>query len=245
MKSATQTPSALTRMQRLLDQWEPRADRRAIFLSCYSRMTRNMLLSLEKGLFNDPPWVNDLLEHFAAYYFNAMDAYDGNPLASPAVWQQTFSAAADPRTRPVQHLLLGVNAHINYDLVLALIDVLEPEWPALTESRRLQRYADHCQINDIIAHTIDEVQDEVLECYSPAMDLIDRAFGRLDEFLIARLISGWRDQVWRQVVQWFETTSPEQQGGLLQQVESACVQRGQLIQLNWRGFRQGGFLQEK
>jgi hypothetical protein len=240
MRPATQSPLALTRMQSLLDQWEPLADRRVIFLSCYSRMTRNMLYSLEKGQFNDPAWVNDLLEHFAGYYFDALDAYTGSPVASPVVWQHTFNAASDSLTRPVQHLLLGVNAHINYDLVLALIDVLESEWTALTESQRLQRYDDHCQINEIIAYTIDEVQDEVLERYSPAMDLIDRAFGRLDEFLIARLISGWRDQVWRQVMQWFETSSPEQQDSLLRQVEKTCVQRGQLIQLNWRGFRQGG-----
>jgi hypothetical protein len=135
--------------------------------------------------------------------------------------------------------MLGVNAHINYDLVLALVDVLEPEWAALDQSCRLQRYNDHCQINQIIAQTIDEVQDEVLERYSPAMELVDRLFGRLDELLIARLISGWRDQVWRQVMQWVEAPSAEQRGSLLQQVENACVQRGQLIQLNWRSFRQG------
>jgi hypothetical protein len=239
MKPATQPPPVLSRMQSLLNQWEPLADCRAIFLSCYSRMTRNMLYSLEKGQFNDPAWVNDLLEHFASYYFDALDAYTDSPVASPAVWLHTFNATTDPRTRPVQHLLLGVNAHINYDLVLALIDVLEPEWPDLTENQRLQRYDDHCQINEIIASTIDEVQDEVLEHYSPAMELIDRAFGRLDEFLIARLISGWRDQVWQQVLQWFEISSPEQQGSLLRQVEQTCLQRGQLIQLNWRGFRQG------
>jgi len=239
MKPAAQASSALPRMQSLLEQWEPLADRRAIFLACYWRMTRNMLASLDRGVFNDPAWVNDLLEHFAGYYFNALDAYNGNPLASPAIWQQTFSAAADPRTRSLQHLMLGVNAHINYDLVLALIDVLEPEWATLDQSCRLQRYADHCHINQIIAHTIDEVQDEVLERYSPAMELVDRLFGRLDELLIARLISGWRDQVWRQVMQWVEAPSPEQRGSLLQQVENACVQRGQLIQLNWRSFRQG------
>lgn len=238
MKPSVEASTALIRMQSLLDQWEPLSDRRAIFLSCYLRMTRNMLDSLGKSVFNDPAWVNNLLEHFAGYYFNALDAYHGNPTASPAIWQQTFNAVADPRTRPLQHLMLGVNAHINYDLVLTLIDVLEPEWPALTPSQRLQRYADHCQINQIIAQTIDEVQDEVLERYSPAMDLIDRAFGRMDEFLVARLISGWRDQVWQQVMQWVETTSPSQQDSLLQQVETACVRRGQLIQLDWRIFRQ-------
>jgi hypothetical protein len=238
MKPTTEAPSTLIRMQSLLDQWEPLSDRRAIFLSCYSRMTRNLLTSLGKDVFHDPLWVKDLLEHFADYYFSALQTFDEDPLASPAVWQLTFSSMADASIRPVQHLMMGVNAHINYDLVLSLIDRLEPEWPALTESQRLHRYADHCQINEIIAHTIDEVQDEVLERYSPAMDLIDLAFGRLDEFLIARLISGWREQVWQQAVQWLETPLPEQRRNLLGQVENACVRRGQLIQLNWNNFRQ-------
>jgi hypothetical protein len=230
--------SVIIRMESLLEEWELTSDRRAIFLSCYSRMTRNMLAALEGGVFRDPIWVKELLENFAKYYFNALNAYDGSPLASPPVWQQTFNAASDLRTRPVQHLMLGVNAHINYDLVLALIDVLEPDWSALRDSQRLQRFADHCKINEIIAHTIDEVQDEILECYSPGVDLVDRVFGRLDEYLIARLISGWRDQVWQQVMQWIELSTPEQRGSLLRQVESDSLQRGELIQLNWRSFLQ-------
>jgi len=234
----TQSPYALAQMQSYLDQWEPLSDRRAIFLSCYSRMTRNTLASLDNGIFLDPHWVESLLDRFADYYFVAVKAFESDPQSSPAVWQQTFGAASDPRIRVVQHLILGVNAHINYDLVLALIDMLDPEWQAFPESQRLKRYADHCQINQIIASTIDEVQDEVLEHYSPAMDLIDRAFGRLDELIIARLLSAWRDQVWKQVMRWVDLPSAEERDNLLQQVESNSVQRGQVIQLNWRSFRQ-------
>jgi hypothetical protein len=184
--------------------------------------------------------VKGLLEHFADYYFTALDSFNGNPLKAPVVWQQAFNASVDQRIRPVQNLILGVNAHINYDLVLALIDVLESEWPALAENQRLERYADHCKINDVIAHTIDEVQDEVLERYSPGMDLVDRVFGRLDELMIARMIASWRDHVWRDVIRLVEMSSTEQRTGLLQQVEEACVQRGQLIQLNWLSFRREG-----
>lgn len=237
MRPITQSPSSLAQMQTYLDQWEPLSDRRAIFLSCYSRMTRNMLASLDKGIFHDPHWVECLLERFADYYFVAVKAFETDPQAAPTVWQQTFSAASDPRTKVVQHLMLGVNAHINYDLVLALIDMLDPEWHAFPESQRLKRYADHCQINRIIANTVDEVQDEVLERYSPAMDLVDRAFGRLDELIIARLLSGWREQVWKQVMRWVDISSVEGRDNFLQQVESASVQRGQMIQLNWRSFR--------
>ena len=238
MKPIRQTPTALAHMQFYLDQWEPLSDRRAIFLSCYSRMTRNMLASLDKGIFNDPHWVGCLLERFAEYYFDAVKAFETNPQTSPAVWRQTFSAASDPRIKAVQHLMLGVNAHINYDLILALIDMLDSEWRDNPESQRLKRYADHCQINQIIANTIDEVQDEVLERYSPAMDLIDRAFGRLDELIIARLLSGWRDQVWKQVMLWVDISSSIERDDFLRGVETESVQRGQMIQLNWRNFRQ-------
>jgi len=238
MKPITQSPSALAQMQSYLDQWEPLSDRRAIFLLCYARMTRNTMASLDNGIFHDPHWVESLLERFAEYYFIAVKAYETDPQSTPAVWRQTFRATSDPRTRAVQHLMLGVNAHINYDLVLALIDMLDPEWQAFPQKQRLQRYADHCQINQIIAGTIDEVQDEVLERYSPAMDLIDRAFGRLDELIIARLLSGWRDQVWKQVMRWVGISSAEERDNFLREVESASVKRGQMIQLNWRSFRQ-------
>jgi hypothetical protein len=55
MMPASETPSALIRMQCLLNQWALSSDRRAIFLSCYERMTRNMLFLLDKGIFYDPP----------------------------------------------------------------------------------------------------------------------------------------------------------------------------------------------
>lgn len=61
-------------MNELLQQWEQTDDRRAIFLGCYALMTRNMLAGLNTGQFHDPRWVRALLEHFAGYYFDALDA---------------------------------------------------------------------------------------------------------------------------------------------------------------------------
>jgi hypothetical protein len=227
------TSPAIIRMQSLLEQWEPRSDLRAVFLSCYTLMTRNMIASIQAGRFHDPLWVNNLLEHFAGYYFTALDAHDFGAESCPVIWQVTFNAVGNKNTRAVQHLLLGVNAHINYDLVLALCDLLEPEWAALPLEKRAQRYEDHCLINQIIAETIDEVQDQVLEHYSPKMDLVDRALGRLDEWLISRLITGWREQVWSLARQWVESDSAEERANLTQQVEAASLRRGEFIMMKW------------
>ncbi|MCX7706946.1 MAG: DUF5995 family protein [Anaerolineae bacterium] len=219
---------ALTRMTELLAQWERAGDRRAIFLGCYTMMTRNMLAALDAGRFHDAHWVRALLEHFAHYYFDALDACEaGNP-AAPVVWRRTFAAAGRPKTRALQNLLLGVNAHVNYDLIFATADLLVEEWAGLSEPERALRHEDFCQVNRIIAETVDEVQDEVLERYAPAMDLADRLFGRLDEWLAGHVIARWRDHVWDNTVRWLEESDEASRAALRQKVEKDA--------LRWAGW---------
>ena len=120
--------SVINRMQAYIDAWEKAGDRRAIFLSCYELMTRNMLAAIGAGDFEDWAWVYALLERFAEYYFAALDAYEREQTI-PVVWKLAFNAAQRPMSHVLQDLILGVNAHINYDLAFALADMLTPEWP--------------------------------------------------------------------------------------------------------------------
>ncbi len=214
---------AVDRMVAVLTQWESAGDRRAIFLGCYTMMTRNMLAALDAGRFHDGPWVRALLEHFAGYYFDALAACEAGAPIAPAVWRRTFAAAGRPKTRALQNLLLGVNAHVNFDLTFAVVDMLAPEWAGLSEVEREARYQDFCQVNRIIAETVDEVQDEVLERYAPAMDLVDKLLGRLDEWIAARMITRWRDEVWRNVVRWLAADDTAERAALHRKVEAAAL----------------------
>ncbi|GIK58384.1 MAG: hypothetical protein HND44_20430 [Chloroflexi bacterium] len=163
----------LNQMQEKIDNWQQDKDRRAIFLQCYQTMTANTLAAVADGRFQDPTWVNGLLNRFADYYFVALDVYDkGQSQASP-VWQYAFDAAGQKKANVLQHLFLGVNTHINYDLALTLYDVLHEECPSLTPAQRDGRYQDYCLVNEIIAETIDQVQDEVVKRESPLLALVD------------------------------------------------------------------------
>ena len=122
----------IDRMEALAQQWQQRSDQRCFFLRCYALMTGNTLRAIEQGQFHDPRWVSQLLHHFADYYFLALDAYECNATETPAVWRMAHDAALAPDTQVLQDLLLGINAHINYDLVLTLVDMLEPEWAELS-----------------------------------------------------------------------------------------------------------------
>jgi hypothetical protein len=220
--------AVITRMQTLIDAWETSNDHRAVFLSCYAMMTRNMFVALDKQAFRDASWVSTLLHQFAGYYFEAVDTYDDTTSCS-TVWRFAFDAARKPDTHVIQNLMLGVNAHINYDLVLALVDILQEEWADLSPEQRAARYYDHCHVNTIIAATINSVQDQVIERYNPAMDIVDKLFGPLDEWLIAKLVANWREEVWQHAGELMACTNTTEIAQHRQQVEHHTMTRAQVI----------------
>ena len=227
----TDSRSTTDHMRRLIDTWRRTADRRAIFLDCYSRMTANMLLALEQGAFQDAAWVEELLHRFAGYYFDALTCYEQDGASAPLVWQIVHDTTRQTGVHALQHLLLGVNAHINYDLVLTLVDLLDHEWTSHSEAMRALRFADHCHVNRVIARTIDAVQDDVLEPCDPALDHVDRWLGRLDEWLIARLIARWRHEVWHNAAAILGAAAGAERAALRRQVETTTLQRARAILL--------------
>lgn len=219
----------IQQMQNQAAAWRQAGDRRFIFLDCYRRMTGNMLTAVAAHEFHDAAWVDRLLHRFADYYFDALALYEQDAAAAPPVWRTAFDAAHRPETMVLQNLLLGVNAHINYDLVLALVDVLQDDWPNLTPPQRQQRYADHYTVNVVIGRTIDEVQDEVLEREQPALDLLDKLMGRADEWLISRLITHWRGEVWQHAVCALESADDDACAAVYRQVAEATQTRSEAI----------------
>lgn len=219
----------IQRMDELVRQWEQQADRRSSFLRCYTLMTGNTLRAIELEQFHDPQWVTRLLHLFADYYFLALGAYEQNDGRTPTVWRLAFDAAVQQRTQVLQDLLLGINAHINYDLVLTLVDMLEPEWADLTPEQRGQRYEDHCHVNTIIAATVDSVQDQVIAPDSPWLGMVDGTLGRLDEHAAARLISRWREEVWQQAMLMLATRDPDERADLRRLLAARSVARAEMI----------------
>jgi hypothetical protein len=221
----------VSRMENQIAQWSGASDQRLIFLSCYKMMTQNMDAAITRAEFVDPVWVDRLLERFADYYFIALHSYDENPRSAPEVWQIAHSFSRNPKAWALQKLLLGVNAHINYDLVLTLNELLKPEWDRLSPTQRNERYSDYTYVNDIIGSTIDAVQDQVIEPAMPVMDLFDRLLGREDERLISKLLSQWREQVWAAAMGLLGTRTADEYSRLVRQVEAKCLKHARIILL--------------
>jgi hypothetical protein len=228
MDAQTNDP-VLQQMQALISHWQAEQDQRAVFLTCYRMMTANMLAALETDEFQDRLWVELLLNRFAGYYFRALEAYDTQAETAPPVWQLAHRSALEARSSALQKLLLGVNAHINYDLVLTVEELLAPEWDTLVDAQRAARYQDYTRVNQIIAATIDAVQDQILEPDAPILDLFDRLLGRVDERLISALITSWREHVWRSALELLAESRPPRRAEIVRRVETEALRLAALI----------------
>lgn len=219
----------LHRMFGLLRSMEQQSDGRTSFLRCYSLMSQNMLTGVDQGEFHDSQWMRHFVDHFADYYFRSLEEYDAALPTTPKVWSLAHDIARQDDRSILQKLLLGINAHINYDLVLTLVDLLDAEWNAYAEEQRTLRFKDYCHVNEIIGQTVDAVQDLVLEAEEPGLEILDISLGPIDEWLISKLIYGWRDQVWSQAVHFLENPDQTARQELREQLESRTVARGEAI----------------
>jgi hypothetical protein len=88
----------------------------------------------------------------------------------------------------------------------------------------------------VIYRTIDAVQDQVVERYSPAMNVVDHVFGTLDEWLLGRLITSWREQVWAFAAQLVQCDCDADSLRVRQAVELQSMKRAHAV-LGQQGLR--------
>ncbi|WP_154855998.1 DUF5995 family protein [Cyclobacterium xiamenense] len=215
----------LLRMNERVNGWRGVGDQRHVFLGCYTLMSQAMHEAIEEGQFTNAPWVSRLLLRFSEYYFEALSRYDQDPDRSPLVWRQVHDACLNPEINVTQHLLLGVNAHINYDLPLALHDCLAENWLQLPEKEKESLRTDHELVNEIIARTIDTVQDSIVNPSSWTMEALDVFMGRLDEWLLSKLISSWRNDVWEVNLHLLASATEEQRAYIRKEQEALVLKR--------------------
>ncbi|MBL8929787.1 MAG: hypothetical protein JNL54_06660 [Kineosporiaceae bacterium] len=162
------------------------------FLATYLRTTQAVAAELAAGTFEDPEWIERYDVTFAGFYLDAVDAHRADPATAPRPWRIAFG---QPRTvRPVVHLLLGVNAHINYDLPQALVEVISPvEFadPALIARRR----RDHERIDAVLASRVGAEDGELAVVSGPA-SLRDRVLRPVNLAMTARFLRESRRKVW-------------------------------------------------
>jgi hypothetical protein len=183
----------LVRMDALVTQLESDRDTGRFFLATYTRTTRAVGAALADGRFEDPAWVEEWDVVFADLYLDALEAYRRSPDQAPRPWRIAFDA--EPALHPVGHVLLGMNAHINYDLPQALLAVLSQEDfenPRLLERRR----RDHERIDAVLAERVVAEDGELERAAGGGRTLLDRVMAPLNQQASRRFLREARMKVW-------------------------------------------------
>jgi hypothetical protein len=189
-----ETVSAPRSIQEVLDRLDEEIEiavqngsRTAYFACLYRGVTQRVLDGIRAGRFQDGPRMERLDVAFANRYLAAIGAYRRNEQASRS-WQLSFDAARLKRLVILQHLLLGMNAHINLDLGIAAAQVAPGS--ALPPLKR-----DFDEISRLLGEMLDDVQSRIARV-SPWMGLLDRVGGRTDEQICSFCLGGSRDLAW-------------------------------------------------
>ncbi len=173
-------------MQGRLDALPVGSSRRA-FLGTYQRTTAAVGRAIEGGIFEDAEWVEEWDVVFAQLYLDAHDAgLAGEPVPRP--WRLAFHAS--PELHALRHVLLGVNAHVNFDLpqaLLAVITIEEFDDPLLMERRR----RDHERIDGVLASRVAAEDNEL----GPGL-LVDRLLTPFNRLGTKRFLKEARRKVW-------------------------------------------------
>jgi hypothetical protein len=138
-------------------EWSIAASSRlGYFAALYKRITIAVRTAVKNGAFQDGPRMERFDAAFAGRYFDALNGYF-HPSQFPRPtrsWQRTFDAADRPDPIILQHMLAGVNAHIDLDLGITAQNIA----PA-TKLPKL--HDDFNTINAVLASQVNGLVDDI------------------------------------------------------------------------------------
>ena len=137
----------------------PPRDGVASFDHLYLRVTRIVDVRIREGTF----FVDDrFLEHldvvFANRFLEAVHFWDHDRPRTSRSWTALAERRHDPRVARIQFALAGVNAHVNFDLALAVVETCKDLGVDLGDGS--QRH-DFDRVNDIFREVEESAREEL------------------------------------------------------------------------------------
>jgi hypothetical protein len=189
------------------------------FAALYARVTRAVKDGIAKGQFQNGPLMERLDVNFAGRYLQAFEQWRSG--AEPASsWQVAFRASSWTYPIVVQHLLAGINAHINLDLGIAASVTAPGDQLAGLES-------DFNQINALLAGLVGTVEKEIAKV-SPLIGLLEKFSLQTDSVIINFSLDKAREFAWSQAVRMAPLSGRELQAAI-RELDAETALLGHLV----------------
>jgi len=201
MSKPTTITEVLNELDTIISECISTNSRLGYFAFVYRRTTAEIASELSKGSFQDNKRLEEFDVVFANLYIDAYNAFKANMEISK-VWEFSFQNQNESLTI-LQHILLGMNAHINLDLSIAAAQVMQGK-----EINDLK--ADFDKVNDILFQITNELQSR-LSRVSPLMFLLDWIGQNSDEKAIDFSMRKARQQSWNSAYLFWSLGVPDNQ----------------------------------
>lgn len=213
-RAPTTAAEALEALATVSRRLRAESDPRAIFPDVYAVITRRVRDALEREedpLFTEPRFISRLAGRFCEMYLAALQrSLDAEPERIGA-WRAADRARLRPGAIPSEHAILGLNAHINFDLALGLlVNVLS--FGGDGDAARMARFLhDHDAVNRILAEALPEALALLADRYEcpAARLLLDAGEARAPiDALVLFTLARWRARVWSDLLDLLRAPGP-------------------------------------
>jgi hypothetical protein len=162
----------------------PKHDGVACFARLYREVTEGVATELAAQRPADPVFLTRLDVRFAELFFTAVE----HP---PPAWKPLFAARAQRGIAPLQFALAGMNAHINRDLPVALVDTCRELGRDLRAGSPEHR--EFLRVNALLA----QVERRAKASYTTGLaGLLARLLRRTDDAVAMFSVERARDAAW-------------------------------------------------
>lgn len=178
----------LNRMDVIVNECRISQSRIGYFAILYRQVTRRIKEGILRGEFEDNPRMEKLDVLFAKRFIEAYELWRGGQKPTQS-WFLAFEASKKSSHLVLQHLFLGINAHINLDLGISASETMAGKNITGVQS-------DFNKINAVLAELVDGVKANI-STVSPVFGwLMPLAKGR-DEMLLNFSIQLARNGAWK------------------------------------------------
>lgn len=172
----------------IINQCENNQDTAGYFAALYRKVTVRVKQGIINHEFEDSARMEQLDVVFANRYLDAYFAWKkGQPVTTS--WQKAFDITTSYWPIVLQHLLIGMNAHINLDLGIAAAAVSNG-------SNILTLQNDFNKINTILSSLVAEVQNKLAAIW-PGLKWILKHTRNVDDFMVDFSMQLSREGAWK------------------------------------------------
>ncbi|WP_075341699.1 DUF5995 family protein [Tenacibaculum agarivorans] len=219
MKTISSIDDVIQILQDIIDESKQNKSPLGYFAALYQKVTIKVKEGIHNGIFEDGPRMEQLDIIFAKRYIDAYYNFQQNkPITSS--WEVAFNLSKKFWPTVLQHLLVGMNAHINLDLGIAAYEVVEGK-----DIQNLKN--DFYKINDVLASLVNDVENNLATIW-PFLQKILKFTRKVDNFLVDFSMEIARDGAWDFAVK-LSSTSPNEIENIIHNRDLKVTETASLI----------------